>query len=32
VVSLDFNRGDPPATRRTIEFFGREVLPGMRDL
>ena len=32
VVSLDFNRGDPPATRRTIEFFGREVLPGMREL
>jgi alkanesulfonate monooxygenase SsuD/methylene tetrahydromethanopterin reductase-like flavin-dependent oxidoreductase (luciferase family) len=32
VVSLDFNRGNPPATRRTIEFFGREVLPAMREL
>jgi alkanesulfonate monooxygenase SsuD/methylene tetrahydromethanopterin reductase-like flavin-dependent oxidoreductase (luciferase family) len=32
VVSLDFNRGDPPATRRTIEHFGREVLPAMHEL
>ncbi|MBV9329893.1 MAG: LLM class flavin-dependent oxidoreductase [Chloroflexi bacterium] len=32
VVSLDFNRGDPPATRRTIEQFGRDVLPAMHEL
>ena len=32
VVSLNFSHGDPAQRRRTIEMFGREVLPAMREL
>jgi hypothetical protein len=32
VVSLDFSRGNRSDVQRTMEFFGREVLPGMQAL
>jgi alkanesulfonate monooxygenase SsuD/methylene tetrahydromethanopterin reductase-like flavin-dependent oxidoreductase (luciferase family) len=32
VISLNFSHGDPASRRRTIEFFAREVLPGMHAL